>query len=124
MDKNKQKFYKRGIRRNRVRSKIAGTQDRPRLSVFRANAHIYAQLIDDQSGKTLAMASSKEVNLPADKAGSKAKKSQIAGEVGKLLAGKALALNIKSVKFDRGGFAYHGRVRALAEGARAGGLEF
>jgi large subunit ribosomal protein L18 len=91
--------------------------ERPRLSVFKANQHIYAQLIDDNAGKTLAAASSLEVK-------SKGKKMEIATAVGKLIATKAAAKNIKAVKFDRGGFAYHGRVKALAEGAREGGLEF
>jgi large subunit ribosomal protein L18 len=91
--------------------------ERPRLSVFKANRHIYAQLIDDNAGKTLAAASSLEIK-------SKAKKTDIAKEVGKLVATKAMARNIKAVKFDRGGFAYHGRIKALAEGAREGGLEF
>ena len=117
MDKNKQKIFKRGIRHNRVRSRISGTEQRPRLSVFKANRHIYAQLINDETGKTLAASSSKEIK-------SKGKKAELATEVGKAIAVKALGLKIKAVKFDRGGFAYHGRVKALAEGARAGGLEF
>lgn len=94
-----------------------GALERPRLAVFKANRHIYAQLIDDNAGKTLAAASSLEIK-------SKAKKTDIAKEVGKLVATKAIAKKIKAVKFDRGGFAYHGRVKALAEGAREGGLEF
>jgi len=113
----KQKRDKRIIRRSRVRSRVSGTDTRPRLSVFRANANIYAQVIDDNSGKTIAAASSLEIKT-------KAKKSDIAKEVGKSIAAKALVKNIKAVKFDRGGFAYHGRVKALAEGAREGGLEF
>ena len=117
MNNQKQKLYKRSIRRKRVRSRVTGSEDRPRLSVFKANAHIYAQLIDDATGKTLASASSKEVKA-------KGKKSDAAKEVGKILAAKALAKSIKAVKFDRGGFAYHGRVKALADGAREGGLEF
>ena len=117
MDKNKQKRIKRKIRHGRVRSKVAGSVSRPRLSVFRAKRHIYAQLIDDAKGKTLAAASSKEVSK-------KDKKTNLAAEVGKLIAGKAKALKIQEVLFDRGGFAYHGRVKALAEGAREGGLKF
>jgi len=117
MNNQKQKLYKRSIRRKRVRSRISGSQERPRLSVFKASRHIYAQLIDDASGKTLASASSKEVKA-------KGKKTDSAKEVGKMLAAKALAKNIKAAKFDRGGFAYHGRIKALAEGAREGGLEF
>jgi large subunit ribosomal protein L18 len=117
MDKNKVKKEKRQIRHGRVRSKIFGTAKRPRLSVFRANRHIYAQLIDDAKGSTLVFASSLQIKK-------KTKKSEIAMEVGKLLAQKALEQNYKSVVFDRGGFAYHGRVKSLAEGAREGGLEF
>jgi large subunit ribosomal protein L18 len=117
MNSNAQKRIKRAIRHKRVRSRVAGVLERPRLSVFKANRHIYAQLIDDSAGKTLAAASSLEIK-------SKGKKSEIAKEVGKLMATKAVAKNIKAVKFDRGGFAYHGRIKALAEGAREGGLEF
>ncbi len=117
MNSNAQKRIKRAIRHRRVRSRISGSLERPRLSVFKANQHIYAQLIDDNAGKTLASASSLEIK-------SKGKKSEIAKEVGKLVATKATAKNIKTVKFDRGGFAYHGRIEALAEGAREGGLEF
>ncbi len=117
MNSNAQKRIKRAIRHRRVRSRVTGDLERPRLSVFKANRHIYAQLIDDNAGKTLAAASSLEIK-------SKAKKTDIAKEVGKLVATKAMARNIKAVKFDRGGFAYHGRIKALAEGAREGGLEF
>jgi large subunit ribosomal protein L18 len=117
MNSNAQKRIKRAIRHKRVRSRVSGAAKRPRLSVFKANRHIYAQLIDDSAGKTLASASSLELK-------SKAKKIDTAKEVGKLLAAKALAKKIKAVKFDRGGFAYHGRIKALAEGAREGGLEF
>lgn len=111
------KRQKRVIRHNRVRSRVSGTDARPRLSVFRANSHIYAQLIDDQSGKTLAAASSLELK-------GKVKKSEAATEVGKLIAKKAVEKKISAVVFDRGGYAYHGRVKALAEGAREGGLTF
>ena len=116
-DKNKQKRAKREIRRTRVRSRVSGGAVRPRLSVFRANQHIYGQVIDDASGKTLVSASSLEIKT-------KAKKSEIAKEVGMLVAKKALEKSIKTVVFDRGGYAYHGRVKALAEGAREGGLLF
>jgi large subunit ribosomal protein L18 len=116
-DKNKQKRAKREIRRTRVRSRVSGGAERPRLSVFRANRHIYGQLIDDATGKTLVSASSLEIK-------SKAKKSELATEVGKLVAKKALEKGLKAVVFDRGGYAYHGRVKALAEGAREGGLIF
>jgi large subunit ribosomal protein L18 len=102
---------KRGKRRVRIRSKIKGTAERPRLSVFRSHKHIYAQLIDDVVGETLAAASG-EGNISA------------ASKVGEELAEKALELGIKEVVFDRGGYKYHGRVKALAEAAREGGLEF
>ena len=101
----------------RIRKKVAGTSEKPRLSVFRSNAGIYAQLIDDLSGHTLASASSKEIKT----AGSK---SEIAKQVGILVAGKAKAAGIENVVFDRGGFLYHGRVKSLADGAREGGLIF
>ncbi len=114
---NAAKIIKRTRRHARVRSIVSGTSQRPRLSVFRANSHIYAQVIDDQSGKTLAAASSMEIK-------SKAKKSEIASEVGKLVAKKAKEKSVETVVFDRGGYAYHGRVKALAEGAREGGLKF
>ena len=100
-----------------MRSRVSGVGQMPRLAVFKANRHIYAQLIDDTVGKTLAAASSLKVKA-------KGKKSDLAKEVGKAIAAQGLAKNIKAVKFDRGGFAYHGRVKALAEGAREGGLEF
>lgn len=116
-DKNKQKRAKKQIRRNRVRAKVFGTELRPRLSVFRANQHIYGQIINDEIGKTLVSGSSLKVKAPG-------KKSDIAKEIGKDLAKKALEQGIKQVVFDRGGNAYHGRIKALAEGAREGGLVF
>jgi large subunit ribosomal protein L18 len=117
MNKQKHKMNKRAIRHRRVRSRVTGSPARPRLNVFKANAHIYAQVIDDEAGKTLAAASSLKIK-------SKGKKTDIAKEVGKAIAAAAMAKNIKLVTFDRGGFAYHGRIKALAEGAREGGLEF
>lgn len=117
MDSTKKKLIKRAIRHNRVRAKIAGSSTRPRLSVFRANRHIYAQLIDDSKGVTLATASSKGVKA-------KDNKTSAASVVGKAIAEKAIAKNISTVVFDRGGFAYHGRVKALAEAAREAGLKF
>ena len=109
----------RKIRRHkRVRAKISGTSKVPRLCVFRSDKHIYAQLIDDQKGKTLLSANDLKV-----KAG-KGKKIEGAKEVGKLIAQKALALKVEKVVFDRGGYQYHGKVKALAEGAREGGLKF
>ena len=104
----------------RVRSKISGTTQKPRLSVFRSNSEIYAQLIDDETGKTLAAASSKEKDILAQKV-TKVEKSKL---VGAAIARKATELGLKDVTFDRSGYLYHGRVKAVAEGAREGGLIF
>ena len=106
-------------RHRRVRGKVAGTAERPRLAVFRSNKGIYAQLIDDESGRTLAAAS--WVHLAKSFKGNK---SEQAAEVGKLLAESAKKANLEAVVFDRGGYLYHGRVKALAEAAREGGLKF
>jgi large subunit ribosomal protein L18 len=106
--------------RYRIRKKISGTSSLPRLSVFRSNSEIYAQLIDDNSGTTIAAASSKEKDITAQKA-PKIDKSKMVGEA---IARKATELGIKKVVFDRGGYIYHGRVKAVAEGARQGGLDF
>ncbi len=114
--KAKQLLHERRARR--VRVKISGTGDCPRLSVFRSNTGLYIQLINDVTGTTLASAHTREIK---DK---KIKKSEAAMELGKLLAEKAVAKKIKKVVFDRGGNLYTGRVKAVAEGARAGGLEF
>ena len=111
------KRNKRKLRHGRVRSVVAGLEARPRLTVFRSASHIYAQLINDQTGKTLAQASSRELK-------EKVAKTEVATAVGKLVATKAKEKGISKVVFDRGGYQYHGRVKALAEGARAGGLEF
>lgn len=111
-------------RRNKIRRRIRkvsfGTAERPRLSVYRSNKEIYAQIIDDTSGNTLAAASSRDKGLD----GAKGTKTDMAAEVGKLLAKKALEAGIEAVAFDRGGYQYHGRVKSLAEGAREGGLKF
>jgi large subunit ribosomal protein L18 len=115
MKNNKKQL--RTLRRGRVRAKVSGTAARPRLSVYRSTTHIYAQLIDDVAGKTLAAASSKELKATA-------KKVSQAEEVGKLAAQKAMAAGITEVVFDRGGNRYHGRIKSLAEGARAAGLKF
>jgi large subunit ribosomal protein L18 len=105
----------------RVRKKVAGTAERPRLAVFRSNKHISAQVIDDRSGRTLASASTVEKDLrDAGGTGNKA----AAATVGKLVAERAKAAGVTSVVFDRGGFQYHGRVAAVAEAAREAGLEF
>lgn len=102
----------------RIRKKISGTAETPRLSVYKSNTAIYCQLIDDVNGHTLAAASSKEANA------SNGTKSEQAKAVGALIAEKAKSANILSVAFDRGGYLYHGRIKALAEGAREGGLQF
>jgi large subunit ribosomal protein L18 len=104
----------------RVRSKISGTTQKPRLSVFRSNSDIYAQLIDDETAKTLASASSREKDILAQKV-TKVEKSKL---VGAAIARKATELGLKDVTFDRSGYLYHGRVKAVAEGAREGGLLF
>ena len=104
-------------RRRRVRKKITGSADKPRLAVFRSNRHTYAQLIDDNSGKTLAAASTLTVSSGKDP-------KEQAKAVGKAVAEAAKGAGISQATFDRGGFRYHGRVQAVAEGAREGGLEF
>lgn len=106
-------------RHKRVRKNISGTAERPRLNVFRSAKHIYVQVIDDVKGVTLVAASSMEKDFNSNGANVEGAK-----EVGKKVAEKALAAGIKEVVFDRGGYVYHGRVAALAEGAREGGLEF
>ncbi len=115
---------KRGQRRERIhhhiRSRIAGDGQKPRLSVFRSNTEIYAQLIDDVKGVTLTAASSKEKDIVAQKV-NKSEKSKL---VGQAIGKKATELGIKTVVFDRSGYLYHGRVKALADGAREAGLQF
>ena len=106
--------------RYRIRKKVQCTSAKPRLSVFRSNADIYCQLIDDVNGVTLAASSSREADIEAQKV-PKIDKAKLAGES---VAKKALALNITTCVFDRGGNLYHGRIKAVAEGARAGGLQF
>jgi len=101
----------------RIRAKVQGTASKPRLSVFRSNKEIYCQIIDDLAGTTLAAASSREI-------GATGNKSEQAKAVGQKIAEKAKAENISSIVFDRGGYLYHGRVKALADGAREGGLQF
>jgi large subunit ribosomal protein L18 len=106
-------------RHRRIRGKVAGTADRPRLAVFRSNKGIFAQLVDDASGRTIAGAS--WLGLAKSFKGNKVEQ---AGEVGKAVAAAAKKAGIDTVVFDRGGYLYHGRVKALAEGAREGGLKF
>jgi large subunit ribosomal protein L18 len=109
-------------REKRVRGKIAGTQEKPRLSVFRSDRHIYAQAINDAAGTTLATASTLCKDL-AEKIKGK-KKVEVAKEVGKLIATRLQTLGVNNIVFDRGSFLYHGRVKALADGAREKGLKF
>jgi large subunit ribosomal protein L18 len=109
-------------RHRRIRAKISGTAARPRLNIFRSLDHIYAQVIDDDAGHTLVAASTVDTQLAAVVDG-KTKKEQ-AAVVGKALAERALAAGITNVVFDRGGYRYHGRIKALADGAREGGLTF
>lgn len=115
-----EKRMRKERRKKRVRKKIFGTPERPRLSVFRSNRHIYAQIIDDTVGHTLASACSMEKEV--DTSGKT--KTEVARQVGLLLARRAREKGIEKVVFDRGGNLYHGRVKALAEGAREGGLVF
>ena len=115
-----EKISKKQKIRYRIRKKISGAAQRPRLSVFRSKSDIYAQLIDDDNGKTLAAASSRDKDILAQK-GTKTEKSKL---VGSAIARKATELGVKTCIFDRGGNLYHGRVKALAEGAREGGLDF
>jgi large subunit ribosomal protein L18 len=109
---------KRLKRRRRVRAKITGSAERPRISVFRSNRGVFAQLIDDESGRTLAAVNWTEGDLKSLKRMEQAKKA------GELLAERAKAAGVETAVFDRGGYQYHGRVKALAEGAREGGLKF
>ncbi|PIY93857.1 MAG: 50S ribosomal protein L18 [Candidatus Levybacteria bacterium CG_4_10_14_0_8_um_filter_35_23] len=115
----KNNVNKKTRRRIRIRSKVQGISERPRLSVYRSNKYIYAQIINDEKGETLIGISEKE--LPGKE---KINKTEKAKNLGKIIAKKAIAKKIKKVVFDRGSYAYHGRVKALAEGAREGGLEF
>jgi large subunit ribosomal protein L18 len=139
-DKNKIKRKSRLRRHKRIRNKLFGTQERPRLCVYRSLSHIYAQIIDDSKGRTLVSASSLKAELPPPSKGGAGEDSGKKDEgkksnkpesvkmrrsraVGKAIADKALSKGIKQVSFDRGGFRYHGRIAALAEEARKSGLE-
>jgi large subunit ribosomal protein L18 len=116
MNTSKLKNQKRARRQKRIRAKIAGTAERPRLSVFKSNKYIYVQLIDDEKGSTVVSGTTKEI---------KAKTPALAAkELGAEIAKKAAAKKIKEVVFDRGGFIYTGKIKAIAEGAREGGLKF
>ncbi|NNF56713.1 MAG: 50S ribosomal protein L18 [Rhodothermaceae bacterium] len=118
MAKTARSVTQRARIRRRIRGKVQGTAERPRLSVFRSNKYIYAQVIDDLNGRTLAQANSREADLSGDS------KVETSKAVGQRLAERAKAAGIDAVVFDRGGYRYHGNVRALAEGAREGGLQF
>jgi large subunit ribosomal protein L18 len=113
-----EKSKRRTRRRTRIRGKVQGTPERPRLSVYRSNRGIFAQLVDDESGRTLASVNWTEAELRSLKPMEKATKA------GELLAERARAASLEACVFDRGGYRYHGRVKALAEGARSGGLKF
>ena len=106
--------------KNRIRKVVSGTEARPRLSVFRSNKEIYAQIVDDVTGKTIVASSSRDKDISS----SKGNKVEIAALVGKSIAEKALKAGVETISFDRGGYLYHGRVKSLAEGAREGGLKF
>ena len=107
------------IRRS-IRKVVSGTEARPRLSVFRSNKEIYAQVVDDVTGKTIAAASSRDKDISS----AKGTKSEIAALVGKAVAEKAMKAGVEAISFDRGGYLYHGRVKSLADGARQAGLKF
>jgi large subunit ribosomal protein L18 len=106
--------------KSRIRKVVSGTESRPRLAVFRSNKEIYAQVVDDVTGKTLAAASSRDKEIVK----SKGNKTEMAALVGKSVAEKAMKAGVETISFDRGGYLYHGRVKSLAEGAREAGLKF
>lgn len=114
------KLDRRNKIRKRIRKELTGTESRPRLSVFRSNKEIYAQIVNDVDGKTIVAASSRD----KDVASKEVNKTEQAALVGKALAEKALKAGVETISFDRGGYLYHGRVKSLAEGAREGGLKF
>ncbi|MDO8507735.1 MAG: 50S ribosomal protein L18 [bacterium] len=118
--KNNKKVQRKDSRKRRIRAKVSGTAVMPRLSVFTSNKHVFAQIIDDTSGKTIVSASDYEKGSKEDKG----TKSEISKKVGLKLAGRAKEKKVGKVVFDRGGKLYHGRVKAIADGAREGGLEF
>lgn len=120
MDKQKHKAVRRKRRRINIRKRILGTAERPRLCVFRSLNHIYVQVVDDLAGKTLASASTRDKDVSVDTGGNVAG----AAVVGAKIAEKAKAAGVTKITFDRGGFRFHGRIKALADAARKGGLEF
>jgi len=119
MDRAKERIEARGRIRTRIRSKVSGTAERPRLAVKKSLKYIYAQVIDDANGRTIATASSREKD-----AGAKGSNAAAAKAVGALIAKKAKDKGVKQVVFDRGGYVYHGNIKALADAARENGLEF
>lgn len=121
MNKNKAKQHRRTRRRVGIRKRVIGTPERPRLSVFRSNNHIYVQVIDDMAGTTLASASTRDKSVGSGSAGGNA---DAAKAVGVVIAERAKKAGVEQVVFDRGGFKYHGRVKALADAARENGLKF
>lgn len=122
MDKAKERKLARIKRQKRIRKKVIGTAERPRLTVFRSAKHIYAQIIDDTSGNTLAAASTLEKT--AGSGSDAGDKTSMAKQIGKLIAERAQQKGLRTVVFDRNGFLYHGRVKAVSDGAREGGLRF
>ena len=121
MDKQKHKQIRRGRRKVGIRKVVSGTAERPRLSVYRSLNHVYVQLIDDLAGSTLASASTRDKGAKVSGATGNASAAEV---VGSLIAERAKAAGVTKVVFDRNGFRYHGRVKALADAARKGGLEF
>lgn len=122
MSVKNEKQAARTRRKKSIRKRISGTAERPRLSVFRSCEHIYAQVVDDTTGSTLVAASTQSPEIRGEREGKR--KSELATLVGKLVARKCIERNIEAVVFDRNGFIYHGRVKAVADGAREGGLRF
>ncbi len=120
MDRQKRKAVRRSRRRVGIRRKIRGTPARPRLAVYRSLNHIYVQVIDDINGRTIASASTRDKDISASKSGN----TEAAAMVGKQIAEKAKAAGVTAVAMDRSGFKYHGRIKALADAAREGGLQF
>ena len=120
MDRQKKKAVRHSRRRKGIRKRIIGTPERPRMAVYRSLQHIYVQVIDDLAGQTLCSASTRDKDMGLSAGGN----TEAAKAVGKKLADKAKAAGISKVAFDRGGFRYHGRVKALADAAREGGLQF
>ena len=114
------KIKKRNKIKRRIRNHVLGSEKRPRLSVFRSNKEIYAQIVDDVTGKTISAASSRDKDISS----ANGNKTEIAALVGKSVAERALKAGVDSISFDRGGYLYHGRVKSLAEGAREAGLKF